>query len=142
MVKITLLAVGKPKRSWVREGIQEYAVRLPHYCQFAMQELRDSDPKSEGREILKRVDGTMLVALAIGGKPMSSEQLAAWVQKQNRPITFAIGSENGLSPEVLAKAELQLSLSAMTFPHELCRIFLLEQLYRAFALLREHPYPK
>lgn len=140
MVKLTVLAVGKPKRSWVREGIQEYAVRLPHYCQFAMQELRDSDTKKEGAEILDRAEGTLLVALVIGGKPMSSEQLAAWLQKQNRPITFAIGSENGLSQEVIAKAELKLSFSAMTFPHELCRIFLLEQLYRALSILKGEKY--
>lgn len=139
MVPLRLLAVGKPKRSWVREGIQEYAQRLPHYCQFSMREIRDSNLKKEGEDILKRTEG-MLVAMVIGGKSLSSEQLAAWLKEQNRPITFAIGSENGLSPEVLAKADFKLSLSAMTFPHELCRIFLLEQLYRACSILKGEKY--
>lgn len=139
MVRILVLAVGKPKRSWVREGIQEYAQRLPHYCQFSMREIRDSNLRREGEEILQRVEG-MFVAMVTDGKSLSSEQLAAWLEKQNRPITFVIGSEDGLSPEVLAKADLALSLSAMTFPHELCRIFLLEQLYRAFTILKGEKY--
>lgn len=105
-----------------------------------MQEIRDSDMKKEGAEILERAEGTLLVAMAIDGKSLSSEQLADWLKKQNRPITFAIGSENGLSPEVLARADLKLSLSTMTFPHELCRIFLLEQLYRALSILKGEKY--
>ena len=82
------------------------------------------------------------MAMVIGGKSLSSEQLAVWIAKQNRPITFAIGSEHSLSPEVIVKSDFQLSLSAMTFPHELCRIFLLEQLYRAATISKGEKYHK
>ena|SRR3989344_2057765 len=139
MAKILLISVGKIKHSWMREGITDYAARLKHYADFKMLQIKDSNPKKEGAEMLVRAEG-MLVALTPVGRTLSSEQFADFLKKQNRPMTFFIGNEEGLSPDVLAKADFQLSLSPMTLPHDLCKLVFLEQLYRAFTILKGEKY--
>jgi len=123
----------------MREGITDYAARLKHYADFKMLQIKDSNPKKEGAEMLVRAEG-MLVALTPVGRTLSSEQFADFLKKQNRPMTFFIGNEEGLSPDVLAKADFQLSLSPMTLPHDLCKLVFLEQLYRAFTILKGEKY--
>lgn len=139
--KLKLIAVGKVKKSWIRDGIDLYGARLP---ELEIVEIKDSNPVKEGEQVLAGLrGGDRLVALSEAGTCFSSVQFAAFLGKapSNRLILF-IGSAEGLSLEVKQQAQVLLSLSPMTFPHELARLMLVEQLYRAKTILNRGNYHK
>ena len=139
--KLKLIAVGKIKKGWIREGIDLYAKRLP---ELEVIELKDSTPEREGEQLLALVKPTeTLVALTETGRSLGSVAFTQWLaQADSHQLVFVIGSAEGLSDRVKAQAEQQLSLSAMTFPHELARLMLMEQLYRAKTILQGSRYHK
>jgi 23S rRNA (pseudouridine1915-N3)-methyltransferase len=157
---IQILAVGKIKEKYLSAGIDEYLKRLSPYARVTISQVNDertpdSPSPSEEASLLEKEalrleslikQGTYLVALDIHGKMLSSPQLANHLEqlaidgKSN--ITFLIGGSLGLSSRLLALADLALSFSPMTFPHQLFRLLLLEQLYRSFKIIRGEPYHK
>jgi 23S rRNA (pseudouridine1915-N3)-methyltransferase len=153
---IRLVAVGKLRGSIWQQAITEYERRLQHYAHFALVEVRDAVGKGlpddvalveEGNAIAQALGtGNYLIALDREGKPTSSEQFAEFLRRQIdagiRQMDFIIGGPLGLDTKIIARANLRLSLSTMTLPHELARVVLLEQLYRAFTIMRKEPYHK
>ncbi|MGB1774913.1 MAG: 23S rRNA (pseudouridine(1915)-N(3))-methyltransferase RlmH [Synechococcus sp.] len=134
-----IVAVGKIRRDWIRDGIDLYLKRLPG---FTITELRDSTPEKEAEAIQAalRPDETM-VALMEQGETLTSIRFSQRLsQLGNERIAFVIGGADGLTPTLKAKARWQLSLSPMTFPHELARLMLIEQLFRAQAIRQGSPY--
>ncbi len=149
---IKLIFVGKTKEKFLKERISEFLKRLRSYAKVTVLEIPDSDTEREGKKILAllgRIDyltgkDDYLIAMAIGGKEFSSEEFADFI-KGNYParnISFVIGSQNGLSDKVLEKADKKISLSKMTFTHEMARLILIEQIYRAFTIIQGKSYHK
>lgn len=159
-MKIQLLCVGKLKESYFADAVKEYAKRLSSYAKLSIIEVADEKTpdgasphemdiirQKEGQRLLRHLPSSGLaVALVIQGQAMSSEQLAAYLdQSMTQGIsncTFIIGGSLGLSPEVISRCTLKLSFSPMTFPHQLMRVILLEQVYRAFKIISGEPYHK
>lgn len=159
-MKITLITVGKIKEKYFTDAIAEYAKRLSRYCKLEIIEVADEktpDNASEGLEnqikekegeriISKVPDNAYVVALAIDGKQLSSEELADKMEKWNvngvSHLVFIIGGSLGLTQKVLNRADYSLSFSKMTFPHQLMRVILLEQIYRSFRIRNHEPYHK
>lgn len=159
-MKITVICVGKLKEKYWKEAIEEYSKRLSKYCKLEIIELPDEKApetmtkaeekqvmQKEGQRILKAIkENALVIALAIEGKMLSSEQLAAQIEKDGvngvSHIIFVIGGSLGLSEEVLQRADRALSFSAMTFPHQMMRVILLEQIYRAMKIIKKEPYHK
>lgn len=137
--RIRILAVGKVRKSWVREGMDTYRKRLPG---LTLQELRDSDPDREAAAILAELrPDEQLVALSEEGLSLGSLALADRLQAcGSERLAFVIGGADGLGAAVKERARWLLSLSPLTFPHDLARLLLLEQLYRAQAILQGSPY--
>lgn len=137
MVKIRLVVVGKIKESFYRDAVSEYVKRLSRFAKVEIRELAEgANIEAEAGEILRALKG-YVVALAVEGEKTSSEGLAADLKKlidEGKEITFVIGSSHGLSNEVKRAADRKLSFSDMTFPHQLMRVILLEQIYRAFMI--------
>ncbi len=159
-MNIDILAVGKIKEKYLNEGIGEYSKRLSRYCSLNIIEVDDekspenlSDKEmemikaKEGEKLMSKIpSGAFVVALAIEGKQLSSEALSEKISDimvdGNSHIVFVIGGSLGLSGEILKRANLKLSFSKMTFPHQLMRMILLEQIYRSFRIMRNEPYHK
>lgn len=159
-MKITLIAVGKIKETFYTEAIAEYAKRLSRYCKLEMIQVADEKTpdrasaleelqikRREGERILAQIkDGSYVIALAIEGKMLDSEGLAAKIDRLGiggqSQIVFVIGGSLGLSEEVLRRADELLSFSKMTFPHQLMRVVLLEQVYRSYRIMMGEPYHK
>ena len=144
-MKLRILAVGRVKERFTQDWINEYLKRLTKYCRLEIVELKESNKILEGKNILKSIkDDEYVVALERVGELWKSEDLAEWLKKQfmERNICFVVGGPDGLSPEVLSKAHLHLSLSNMTFTHQMARVLLLEQIYRAFTIIRNEQYHK
>ena len=159
-MKITLLAVGKIKEPFYRDAVGEYAKRLSRFCELAVTEVADEPAPerasaAERKNIIAREGERLLaassprafrIALAIDGKRRSSEAFAADLDRLalsgKSSIEFFIGGSLGLSDAVLQAADLKLSFSDMTFPHQLMRVILLEQVYRAFKINRNETYHK
>ncbi len=159
-MKVTLVTVGKIKEKYLKDAIAEYSKRLGAFCDISVQEVQDEKtpdhaPSSveekikdtEGERILQKIsDRSYVVALSIEGEMLSSEQLAAKISdlmvRGTSDIVFVIGGSLGLSKAVLKRANYQLSFSRMTFPHQLMRVILLEQVYRAFKINNNEPYHK
>lgn len=159
-MKITLICVGKLKEKYLTQGVEEYTKRLSRYCTLEIIELADEKTpdnasealediikKKEGERILKALkDDAYCIALAIEGNMLSSEELADKIDtlgvSGNSHIGFIIGGSLGLSGEVLKRADYKLSFSKMTFPHQLMRMILLEQIYRAYRINSNQPYHK
>lgn len=151
-MKLTFLSIGKDRSGLFSPGVDEYAKRLTHTHKVQLVELPESRAsgvkakEEEGAALLKKLGPRdALVALDERGKSLSSVDFAKWLGRQQdsgRDVAFVIGGDEGLSEEVRAKAALTLSLSAMTLPHRLARLVLLEQVYRAFSILRGEPYHK
>lgn len=160
MYKITILCVGNLKEAYWRDACAEYQKRLRPFCRFTVTEVAEErlpDKASpaqiealidaEGRKLLAKLEPQSLpVALCIEGKEQSSEQLAASIERLavggEGDITFIIGGSWGLSDAVKAQARLRLSMSPMTFPHQLARVMLCEQIYRAMQILSGGQYHK
>ncbi len=151
-MKLTFLSVGKDRSGLFAPGVDEYAKRLTHTHKVQLVELPESRAsgvkakEEEGAQLLKKLTPRdSLVALDERGKSLSSVDFAKWLGRQQdsgRDVAFVIGGDEGLSDDVRNKAALVMSLSAMTLPHRLARLVLLEQVYRAFSILRGEPYHK
>ena len=151
-MKITLVTVGKIKEKFYTDAIAEYAKRLSRYCKLEIIQVADEktpDKASEaeeqqikdkeGKRILEQIkDGAFVIALAIDGKMLDSVELAEKIDK----LVFVIGGSLGLSESVLSRADYRLSFSRMTFPHQLMRVILLEQIYRSYRIIHKEPYHK
>lgn len=151
-MKLTFLSVGKDRSGLFSPGVDEYAKRLSHTHKVSVLELPESRAsgerakEEEGQSILKKVgQRDVLVALDERGKQLGSVDFAKWLGRQQdsgKDVAFVIGGDEGLSEAVREKASLVLSLSAMTLPHRLARLMLVEQVYRGFSILRGEPYHK
>lgn len=159
-MKITLVTVGKMKEKFFTDAIAEYSKRLSRYCKLEIIQVADEKTpdnaseteerqikEKEGERILAQIkDGAYVIALAIEGQMLSSEQLAAKIEQLGvggqSQIVFVIGGSLGLSEAVLKRAAYKLSFSKMTFPHQLMRVILLEQIYRAYRIINKEPYHK
>lgn len=159
MAQITLITVGSLKEKYLTEAVAEYKKRLSAYARCDEVELREErisnedDPKEveralerEGERILAAVPkGAMLAALCVEGRQYTSEELAALVGRamdESGKLCLVIGSSHGLSPRVKAEADVRLSFSKLTFPHQLMRVLLAEALYRSFTILSGKKYHK
>ena len=150
---IKIITVGSIKEKYLKDAIDEYVKRLKKYTNIEIIELRDEglveEQKAiqlEGEKILKNISPKdYLITLEIEGKEYSSEEFAEKINKiqiENSNIVFVIGGSYGLSDEIKNKSRMHLSFSKMTFPHQLFRVFLLEQIYRAFKILNNESYHK
>ena len=149
---IQLLFIGKTKEKYVSEGMEDFLARLKRFIRVDVHELPDEKitndtaavKDKEGERILAaRKEESYLVCLDEHGRQMSSLEFAAFMKKaEMRDITFAVGGALGHSSRVIARADLLLSFSKMTFNHQMVRLFLAEQLYRAYAINRNIPYHK
>ena len=159
-MKITLITVGKIKEKYLRDAIAEYSKRLSRYCKLEIVEVADEktpDQASEtveenirakeGERILKYIkDDMYVITLEIDGKMLSSEEFAGKIEslgvQGKSSIVFVIGGSIGLGKEVLRRSDYALSFSKMTFPHQLMRVILLEQVYRGYRIINGAPYHK
>lgn len=158
-MKITIACVGKIKEKYFTDAINEYAKRLSRYVTLNIAEVPDEKaPENmspaqmeqvkeiEGERLNKIIKDGYVVALAINGKKMTSEGFADFISdtmvKGASHITFVIGGSLGLSDKILKRADFKLSFSDMTFPHQLMRVVLLEQIYRANRIMKNEPYHK
>ena len=146
-MNITILCVGKLKEKYWTEASAEYRKRLSRYCTVTVEELKEENPDAEGQNILKRLKkDTFVITLEIQGKALSSDELSSKLQELGlegkSDITFVIGGSDGLSEEVSRRSDFKLSFSRMTFPHQMIRIFLLEQIYRSFKIMKGETYHK
>ncbi len=143
---IKIVCVGKIKEKFYRDAIEEYMKRLSKYHKVIIEEVMDSDIKREADLILKHIsDKDYVVTLEIDGNSISSLELADFIDKRliiNSNITFIIGGSEGLDDSVKNIADYKLSFSKMTFPHQLFRIILLEQIYRSFKIINNESYHK
>jgi 23S rRNA (pseudouridine1915-N3)-methyltransferase len=159
-MKIRVICVGKIKENFYTDAVDEYSKRLSRYCKLEIVELTDektpdnaSDTlnaqikEKEGKRILGSLsDSDYVCALAIEGKMLDSVELSQFIDRLGiegkSSIAFVIGGSLGLSGEVLSRADMKLSFSKMTFPHQLMRVILLEQVYRAYRIMKNEPYHK
>ena len=159
-MQIDIIAPGRVKEQYLRDAIEEYSKRLSRYCRLNIIEVADEKTPEhategverqikakEGERIAKHLrDGAFVIALAIDGKQLSSEELAAkiedWGLHGVSHIQFVIGGSIGLDDAILRRADFKLSFSKMTFPHQLMRVILLEQIYRAYKINAGEPYHK
>lgn len=159
-MNILIITVGKLKEKYLKQGIDEFVKRMSSYAKLDMIEVADEKApeelslaemdqvkQKEGERILNKIpQDTYVIALAIDGRMKSSEELAEDLDKLatygKSKIAFVIGGSLGLSDEVLKRANEKLSFSRMTFPHQLMRLILVEQIYRAYRINRGEPYHK
>lgn len=143
-MKIRLLMLGKTRREECRQLIDDYAARIRRYAELELTELRDGNPSAIRK--LKLDSAATMVLLDAAGKQFTSQQFAKWLgdlrDRGMREIVFLCGDAEGFPDGLRAKATQKLSLSTLTMPHEFARVVLAEQIYRAFAILAGHPYPK
>lgn len=158
-MKIKLITVGKIKENYLKAAIDEYTKRLSRYTN--LEEIEISDERApenlslkeieiikdkEGNKIINKLNNEFIIALDIKGKQFDSAKLAQKIREifsyNNSNIVFIIGGSLGLSKAVLTKANLKLSFSKLTFPHQLMKVILLEQIYRSFRIINNEPYHK
>jgi len=140
-----VIAVGRVKERGIREAIDDYAKRIGRHARFEEVELKDGSADEVRARFDKAIgDRSRVVALEVDGKALSSRGLADYVARCEgdsiSELAFLVGGAYGLPKETSRAADLRLSLSAMTLPHRLCRLFLVEQVYRAFTIVRNEPY--
>jgi len=159
-MKITILTVGKIKEKYLRDAIGEYSKRLSRYCKLEIIEVADektpdnasvsveeSIRNKEGERLMKYIrDDAYVITLEIGGEQVSSEIFAEKIERLGiqgtSHIQFVIGGSIGLGKEILKRSDYGLSFSKMTFPHQLMRVILLEQIYRGYRIISGEPYHK
>jgi 23S rRNA (pseudouridine1915-N3)-methyltransferase len=153
-MKIRLLTLGKTADSWAKDGIAVFEKRLKHYCSFSIDEFAvpalkglntEQQKTAEGKFLLGKISaGERIVLLDENGTSFSSEQFAEWMNKQQssgvKSLVFVVGGPFGFSEEVYKAASAKISLSSMTFTHQMVRLFFTEQLYRAFTILKGEKY--
>ena len=160
VMNITVISVGKLKEKYLKQAIDEYSKRLTRYCKIDIIELPDEKTPDnasekeelqikdkEGQLILSKIkDNMFVVAMDLNAKQMTSEEFSKFIETQgvmgNSNITFVIGGSLGLSQAVIKRANYKVCFSKMTFPHQLMRVILLEQLYRACRIEMNEPYHK
>lgn len=159
-MKITILCVGKVKEKFYRDAIDEFSKRLIRYCKLEVIEVNDEKTdeqaseneirlikEKEGERLLKNIkEDAYVITLCIDGKQLDSEELSEKIEKLgiqgNSHIYFVIGGSLGLADAVINRADYKLSFSKMTFPHQLMRVILLEQIYRSYRIMNNEPYHK
>ena len=159
-MKITVITVGKIKEKYLKDAIAEYSKRLGKYCKLeiievadektpdhASETVEDAIRAKEGERILKYIkEDAYIITLEINGKQLASEELARKIEtlgiQGTSHIIFIIGGSIGLGKEVIARSDCSLSVSKMTFPHQLMRVILLEQIYRSYRINNGEPYHK
>ena len=159
-MNITLITVGKLKEKYLKQAIDEYSKRLSRYCKLEIIELNDEKTpdnasekeeqlikEKEGKQILSKIkENAFAIAMDLGGKNLTSEEFSKFIEQNgvmgNSNIVFLIGGSLGLSNEVKKRANYKLCFSKMTFPHQLFRVMLLEQIYRGFRIMKNEPYHK
>lgn len=159
-MNISIIAVGKLKEKYLKQAIDEYSKRLSRYCKLEVIELPDEKTpdnasekeeqqikEKEGRLILSKIkDNSYVIAMDLKGKQITSEEFASFISNRgvtgNSNIVFIIGGSLGLSEGVIKRANYKLCFSKMTFPHQLFRVMLLEQVYRGFRIINNEPYHK
>lgn len=159
-MKITIVCAGKLKKGYFKEGVEDYRKRLTRFCTPEIREVDDEKTPQNASEAeeneIRRKEGARLLAavprdaylvtLEIRGKMLSSEELADKIKDLAlsgvSSIAFVIGGSLGLAPEVMQRSDLHLSFSPMTFPHQLMRLVLMEQIYRSFKIIHHEPYHK
>lgn len=159
-MKISLITVGKIKEKYLRDAIAEYSKRLSRYCKLEIIEVADEKTPDHASDVVEKTirdkeaerimkyvkEDAYVITLEINGKLLSSEELSAKINQLGiqgtSHITFIIGGSIGLGKEVLARSDYALSFSKMTFPHQLMRVILLEQIYRSYRIINGEPYHK
>lgn len=146
-MKFRFIWVGKTKDGNWRALQEEYLARLSHFVKCEIVEVKDGTSETEGNRILETLNpSTFTCVLDVNGRGISSHDLAAkvedWQNKGIKEVSFVIGGADGLSPKVVKSADYGLSLSLLTFTHETARVVLLEQLYRAYTIIKGFPYQK
>lgn len=159
-MKISIICVGKLKEKYWRDAVGEYSKRLSKYCTLLINELKEEKSsespskaeesmvkEAEGKNILKQIKkDTYVIVLEIKGIDLTSEELSDKINGLGlggkSEIAFVIGGSLGVSEEVLARADYKLSFSRMTFPHQMMRVILLEQIYRSFKIIKNETYHK
>ncbi len=159
-MRITIVCVGKIKEKFYRDAVEEYAKRLGRYCKLEFVQVADEQTpdgagalleeqikQREAERILGKIrDDAYVCTLEIAGSKLTSEQFAAWMEQNalsgKSHIVFVIGGSLGLHSSVTQRADFRLSFSAMTFPHQLMRVILCEQIYRSFRIINGEPYHK
>ena len=159
-MKITLITVGKIKEKYLRDAIAEYSKRLSRYCKLEIIEVADEKTPDHASDVVENIirdkeaerimkyvkEDAYVITLEINGKLLSSEELSAKINQLGiqgtSHITLIIGGSIGLGKEVLARSDYALSFSKMTFPHQLMRVILLEQIYRSYRIINGEPYHK
>ncbi len=160
MQQITILAVGKIKEKYLNDAVAEYSKRLSRYCKLNITEVADEKTpddaspaeediikQKEAQRLLKTLpENAFVITLEIEGKQLSSTELAGKISDLATGgashIVFVIGGSLGLGDDILKKSDMRLSFSKMTFPHQLMRVILLEQIYRSFRIINKAPYHK
>ena len=159
MLSVNIICVGKLKESYLREAVEEYSKRMRPFCKLSVIELSEErvgdDPspaeirrtvEAESERIAAKIQkGDHVIAMCVEGKAISSEEFSARIeeiQQTHSTIDLIIGGSWGLSDGLKARADLRMSMGRMTFPHQLCRVMLLEQLYRAFQISKGTKYHK
>ncbi len=153
-MRLVVAVVGKPRNAALAAAINEYETRAARYWPLEVNEVREERAGSllsaevrerEGQRLLERANSSRIVACDPGGKSFTSEDFSAWLQREresDRDCTIVIGGAYGLSQAILGRAVMRLSLAPWTLPHELARLVLAEQLYRAGSIVRGEPYHK
>lgn len=143
---VTILAVGKLKERFWKDAVEEYLKRLSGYTKIQIREIPDKGIDSESDEIIRLAGSSYLILLAIDGTQRSSEGLAERIEQLTTygtsDITFCIGGSNGVNQDVYERADETLSFGKITLPHNLARVVLLEQIYRAYKIIRGETYHK
>src|SRR5271155_616532 len=143
-MKIRLIMLGKTRREEARAMVNDYVQRIQHFAEVEISELRDAGPSSLRK--LKIDPAATVVLLDAAGKQYTSQQFARWLgdlrDRGTRELIFLCGDAEGFPGEIRSKAKQRISLSTLTMPHEFARVVLAEQIYRAFAILAGHPYPR
>jgi 23S rRNA (pseudouridine1915-N3)-methyltransferase len=158
MLKINILAIGSIKESYIKLGIEDYQKRLSRFVDLSIAEVSEAVSKTSNQEDIKKalqVDashlkkliphGSYVIILDRQGQPFQSEALAKRIdtlQQKNSQLVLIIGGSHGIDESIVALAKEKWSFSALTFPHQLFRLFLLEQIYRSMTILKGHPYHK
>ena len=151
-MKITLVTVGKIKERYLEDAVKEYTKRLGRYCKLEVIQVADEKtPDGAGEAVIRQIketEGKRILSFikAIEGNMLSSEELAETLRRLGvegaKQIVFVIGGSLGLSQEVMKRADYVLSFSRMTFPHQMMRVILLEQIYRGYRIMMGQPYHK
>ena len=147
MMHFTILCVGKLKEEYMRKAVADYVLRLSKYAKTEVIEVGESDIPGEGDALLRRLaPGSCVVAMDLHGKMIDSPALASWISQKTLSgtshFTFVIGGSDGIDPRICQMADLRLCLSPMTFTHQMTRLILAEQLYRAMKINAGEKYHK